>query len=840
MKRLFILTLLVLTAASAYAQHLTEEEAMARALRFMGSSMTADRVSSRTATAGDQGMRLESSPVEANSIYAFNINNGGFIIASADDRTLPVLGYSDSGHIDWDNLPENIRSWFKQYDEAIATLGDRTDLKDGNLIIDGNPSLTGTRTDKKPIEPLIKTHWNQFEPYYDQTPLYAGLDSTVNGKQCITGCGATSIAQILNYYNWPESMPDGLPGYYSADPGDERNESKKWYIDSLPPVTFDYDNMLNDYHILNPETGKKELVGTDAQQEAVATLMRYCGQAMGMAYSPYELGGSGTNGPSMRDALVKYLGYPAATLLLRSSFCNIDEWEDIVYNELASGRPVLYNGYSDNGGHAFICDGYDDTGLFHINWGWGGDCDGYYSLSVLNPEQSSNVAYGSSSLGFSMKQEIMIYVSPDLKEQPQPEGSDMVFFQYENIIVTEVNGVYYSYIFDGKENDAVDHALGTIDDYGQLTPLYYSKSYDTIAYAHRLKKRNRIIVSIDSTDFQPGDSVTLYPMIRLRKPGAEWEVIPPTLSNVVTGRTESGLFFIKPSSKPIGFKLIDGAITYGAGRLGEPNDVTVSIRNQTPKDLTYGLNFKAYYYGDKKEADITKDTPYISVETYSNNAYIRAWEEGEVTFLLKPKHKGLTRIKVYDSYDLLMGQFYLELANDTLINYSRYIENRSSYAIEDGKCSYDIVLCDTTSNGVPVYVTPSDSIIYRIRCLYNDKKVMDIIVKDEIREYLKALSANGENRDSIFTYKADIDISKPGFYVLESYLCDYVNGDYLSISCFNTCHFRISEPTNVKPAQTDAEPVIYYDILGRPVSGIPTQSGIYITSDHKKIIIGDK
>ena len=154
MKRLFILTLLVLTAASAYAQHLTEEEAMARALRFMGSSMTADRVSSRTATAGDQGMRLESSPVEANSIYAFNINNGGFIIASADDRTLPVLGYSDSGHIDWDNLPENIRSWFKQYDEAIATLGDRTDLKDGNLIIDGNTSLTGTRTDKKPIEPL--------------------------------------------------------------------------------------------------------------------------------------------------------------------------------------------------------------------------------------------------------------------------------------------------------------------------------------------------------------------------------------------------------------------------------------------------------------------------------------------------------------------------------------------------------------------------------------------------------------------------------------------------------------------------------------------------------------
>ncbi len=837
MKKHFILTLLVLTAASAYAQHLTEEEAMSRALRFMNSSMTADRVSSRTATAGDQGMRLESSPVEANSIYAFNINNGGFIIASADDRALPVLGYSDSGQIDWDNLPENIRSWFKQYDEAIATLGDRTDLKDGNLIIDGNPSLTGTRTDKKPIEPLIKTHWNQLEPYYDLTPLYAGSDSTVHGKQSLTGCPATSMTQVLNFYRWPQSLPDGLPGYKSYDYADF---SKFWYVDSLPPVTFDYDNMLNDYHILNPETGKKELVGTDAQQEAVATLMRYCGQAIGMAYAPYELGGSGANGPWMRDALVKYLGYPAATLLLRSSFSNIDEWEDLVYNELASGRPVLYNGDSDTAGHAFICDGYDETGLFHINWGWGGDCDGYFSLSVLNPEQSSNVAYGSSSLGFSMGQEIIIYVSPDIKEHPQPEGSDMDFFQYENIIVTGVNEVYYYYIFDSKEDAAVDHALGTIDDCGQLTPIYFSESHDTIANALSLEKSNRIKISIDSTDFQPGDSVTLYPMIRLRKPGSEWKVIPPTLSNVVTGRTASGLFFIKPSSKPIGYKLIDGAMTYGAGRLDEPNDITVSISNQTPKDLTYKFNFKVYYYGDKKEADITNNASYISNETYSNIAYIRAWEDGEVTFRLVPKHKGLVRIKVTPPYKASIGQFFLELANDTLINYSRYIKNRSSYTIEDGKCSYNIELCDTTSNGVPDYVTPSDSIIYRIRCLYNDSKVMDIIVKDEIREYLKALSANKENRDSIFTYKADIDISKPGFYVLESYLCDYVNGEYLSTSCNNTCHFRISEPTNVKPAQKDAEPVIYYDILGRPVSGIPTQSGIYITNDHKKIIIDNK
>ena len=836
MKKLFIIAALSMIAADVCAQHISEQEALDRALEYI-SSNSKTWASRSSAPIRGGSVKLESATVDAKSIYAFNLKDGGFIIASADSRTLPVLGYSDNGYIDWDNLPENIRSWFKQYDQAIATIGDRTDYKDGNLINDNNPKRTGTRTDRTPIEPFIKTHWNQFEPYYDLTPLYAGTDSTLNGKQCLTGCPATAIAQVLNYYRWPESMPDGLAGYNSMD---WIGMDEMWYVDSLPPVTFDYDNMLNDYHVLNPETGKKELVGTDTERKAVATLMRYCGQATSMIYGTSEIGGSGSFGDDMRDALANHLGYPATTTLYRSSFSNIDEWENIVYDELASGRPVIYNGTSEAAGHAFICDGYDDTGLFHINWGWGGECDGYFSLSLLNPDHSSNVTYGSSDIGFSMNQQIFIYLSPDLKEQPEPKGTNIVFFQQDNIQVTEVNAVSFYYLFDGEDNTAVDNALGSIDDSGQLTPLYYAKSYDTIAYPHNLGENNMVVVLIDSTDFQPGDSVTLYPMLRLREPGAEWKVIPPTLSNVVTGRSESGQFFIHPSGKPLGFKLIDGAMTYGTGRLDEPNDITVSISNQTPKDLTYKLQFMALYYGDMKEADVTDNTPYLSADTCMNKAYIRSWQDGEVTFSLTPKHKGLTRIKVYTEYDIFIGDFYLELANDTLINYSRYIENRSSYTIEDGKCSYDIVLCDTTSNGVPVYVTPSDSIIYRIRCLYNDSEVMNIIVKDEIREYLKALSANGENRDSIFTYKADIDISKPGFYHLQSYLCDYVNGEYQSISCNHSCHFRISESTNVKSAQTDAEPVIYYDILGRPISGIPTQSGIYITNDHKKIIISDK
>ena len=246
------------------------------------------------------------------------------------------------------------------------------------------------------MEPFIKTHWDQYAPYWDESPLYAGSRADLRGKRCVTGCPATAMAQILNYYQWPKTVPDGLPDYNAsaADPVYD------YQIDALPPVAFDWDNMLDDYKVWNPETKAYDDLGTERQRHAVATLMRYCGQAVKMEYGPYELG-SGAYDFNDQLAYTDCFGYSAATLLIRSTY-GIDEWEDIIYGEMAARRPVQYLGVSDDGAHTFICDGYDGNGLFHINWGWSGKDDGYFALSELNPYNNTSAGSGSSGIGYSI------------------------------------------------------------------------------------------------------------------------------------------------------------------------------------------------------------------------------------------------------------------------------------------------------------------------------------------------------------------------------------------------------------------------------------------------------
>ena len=176
MKR--IVTIVALMCAVAFqvnAQHISEEQARDRVMQFInGQSAT----NIRRAPANRR--ELKSVPVEASSIYAFNVEGGGFVIASGDERALPVLGYSDSGSLDWERMPENMRAWLKQYDDAVASLGDRTDFIDGNPKDEGTGTAQGgagmrrTQSERMPVEPFIKTHWDQDAPYWDETPLYAG------------------------------------------------------------------------------------------------------------------------------------------------------------------------------------------------------------------------------------------------------------------------------------------------------------------------------------------------------------------------------------------------------------------------------------------------------------------------------------------------------------------------------------------------------------------------------------------------------------------------------------------------------------------------------------------
>jgi len=196
---------------------------------------------------------------------------------------------------------------------------------------------------------------------YNQTPMY-------NGKHCVTGCAATSLSMVFYYWQYPTIETPGVPAFVT--------DSYSIACDSLPPTTFDWANMIDDYSSYTTEQG-----------EAVAELMRYIGQAEEMNYT---VDGSGTNVDNIVNA-IKLFGYDEDVQVLyknnlNNGYANYtdSEWTELILNELNENRPIVYCAYAQDGlsyaGHAFNVDGYDGDGKYHVNFGWSGDGNGYFAL----------------------------------------------------------------------------------------------------------------------------------------------------------------------------------------------------------------------------------------------------------------------------------------------------------------------------------------------------------------------------------------------------------------------------------------------------------------------------
>ena len=311
------------------------------------------------------------------SFYVFNVGqDDGFVIVSANDQTESILGYVDEGSFAEDSIPENMKAWLQYYQEEISRINDVEEVQ------------TESSDNKETIEPLITTRWDQSTPYNYECHLGI-IDS-----YALTGCVATTMAQIMNYHQWPKTTSEEIPAYTMNYSG---YGSKEW--EAQPIYSFDWDNMKNTY------TGSEST--TDVSAIAVAKLMRYCGQSVSMRYSNIS---SSASAASIPNALKKYFGYDSDLIHARRSSYTIQGWEDLIYNELKNKRPVIYSGQSASGGHGFICDGYDENGLFHINWGWSGRYDGFFRLSVLNYKNANANPSGE---GYSMSQEAIIGIMPE-------------------------------------------------------------------------------------------------------------------------------------------------------------------------------------------------------------------------------------------------------------------------------------------------------------------------------------------------------------------------------------------------------------------------------------------
>ena len=339
------------------AENLTPEQALQQAQSFIQKRI-ADGKNPRRAP-GTKAPQLKMTR-QVSGLYLFNMTDGGFVIVSNDDCATPILGYSDNGRIDPDNMPDNMRAWLQGYAKEIAWMQQHpTEVAAAR----GQEAQTVSPV-KTPISPLVSTTWDQGEPYNNLCPEYA------SGKPSATGCVATAMAQLMYYTerkagNSTTTTTKEIPGYTTGSYG--------FNIPAIPAgSTINWSDMIPDYSSSY----------TEAQATAVATLMKYCGGSLKMDYGP----SSNTAASIMVDALKNYFDYAETTTFVDRSSYSYSNWIDILYHELSEGRPMGFCGQADDGsGHAFVCDGYQGEDYFHINWGWGGMSDAYFKISALNP-----------------------------------------------------------------------------------------------------------------------------------------------------------------------------------------------------------------------------------------------------------------------------------------------------------------------------------------------------------------------------------------------------------------------------------------------------------------------
>ncbi len=339
---------------------------------------------------GNSGMKKAA--VRDNAVAPYHVFNAGagkgFVIVSGSDVTEQILGYTDSGTFDEENMPENLKGWLQNYSEQIRWVENNK-----SAITKASKSKRKISQTRHSVAPLLTCTWNQGDPYNLSCPDYYNEDGTT-GRPA-SGCSATALAQVMYFYKYPSETKAIIPAH--SNTYTVNGTQKRVTIPAVPAGTkIDWDNMVDSYN------GGE----TEAQRKAVGDLMLYVGQSVEMGYGP----SSGAFFYNTEKMFEQYFGYSDGARYIYHQDYSIQEWFDLMYNEIAAGYPVAYVGYSTGGGHAFVLDGFDGEGLFHVNWGWGGGSNGYFRLNVLNPGDNSGIGASSSVDGYSMGHSALIGV----------------------------------------------------------------------------------------------------------------------------------------------------------------------------------------------------------------------------------------------------------------------------------------------------------------------------------------------------------------------------------------------------------------------------------------------
>ena len=311
----------------------------------------------------------------ATSYYVFNVGSEGFVIVSADDSYRPIVGYSEEGAFNVDDMSPECAFYLNTIAEGRS---------EGNNVMDPkvkaewesvmNTGRLLSYNNGRKVDFLVQTRWNQNPaPYNSMCPA----DPLGPGGHDYVGCVATAMSQLMKYWNYPEHGQGSHSYICYARPGYAGHPEYGTLYANFGETTYDWANMLNSYGNNNY---------TPEQGEAVATICYHCGVAVDMMYGNDVDEGSGAYSDDVPSAIYNYFLYTNQATL--RSYSNLDQWKTMLKEQFDMGWPVYYSGSSSAGGHAFICDGYDDADLFHFNWGWGGSGNGNFVVNEIDYNNS--------------------------------------------------------------------------------------------------------------------------------------------------------------------------------------------------------------------------------------------------------------------------------------------------------------------------------------------------------------------------------------------------------------------------------------------------------------------
>lgn len=358
-ERLIVTLFVLLVPVAASAEDISLQKARSTAERFFSNCGVATRAGSGLTLVNAKEIAQTRSASEA-YYYIFNRDGGGFVIISAMDAAMPVLGYSlEHSFVDYEDMPENLAEMLELYRYQIkerrrsgvpATLEELSRWSAvNNLTRAGIPDAIDLQT----------PDWGQGAPFNRFCPLDTA------GNRTITGCTATAISEVMYFHKWPKAGHGTLPGY---------TKNNGITIPDTPlGHEYQWDKMLPKY---------KNVDYTDEQADAVARLMSDVGI---MCQAKYGKSSTSAGSKTGIPRLATYFYYDKNMTLFQHTFLTDDVWRDALREEIGSGRPVICyaNIPAGGAGHNFVIDGYDAEGRFLVNWGWNAGSNGYYHVGAF-------------------------------------------------------------------------------------------------------------------------------------------------------------------------------------------------------------------------------------------------------------------------------------------------------------------------------------------------------------------------------------------------------------------------------------------------------------------------